>query len=325
MARIDKVFKNGISSVSGIGAKALSKIMGLSVLLYSMQMQYVNDAWGQTGLLFTFSMILMVVCSFLILVDMSYNLNRTIGLYAFSLGFNRVARYMDFIFYDRAIISIFGIVMVCLALNLMVTGIYFLRGSTRGRLTMQLSAGAMIFVSIFVITFVVTTSGAGSMSFEILFNTRPDMFILMVMYTLLICILSSEAIRMTDAESIRSANMRALGHTEATTDRSYIDRHDAEVLAASFEDRSSWKEVGIGPIESEYTFRINHGVHDNSFVRVQKWKGEDGLYFTITDRESDTTLNAYRFRAESIQYEGDFLRIYGNKGERMRITVAEVI
>lgn len=321
-----KSFNDSVRDVIRIltksGMKILSKIMGVLLILYAFQVAYAHDMGNvDYGGGVYFAVAVMFVCGLLILLDFGNNLNRTIGLYAFGLGMNRALRYLSMILSSNGMRELFALVMFIIACNLIYTSICFLRGATRGRMNMILTSLLMALVSILTLIVMVKTMGYTIGS---LYQSRPDLFILVILYFLLICMLTSDDVRKNDLNQIYVKNLESIRRTESYYPVTYVSQDVGNVLSKCMIDRSCWHNVNNGIVEEEFEFELIHAENDTSYALAQKRVDSDVIYFTIADAKDSTFLNAYRFASDDITVDdSNDLLIFGKNGEQIRIHIGE--
>ena len=321
--RLDQSIRSGINAVSTKVIPIVSKLMGMMLILYGIMYLYsksiVSDtntaAWTvYVGLTVIF------VCGTLILVDFSFNLNRTIGLYAIGIGGNRVMKFINYIFVTGdEIISLvmfsLGMVMVVTSLNLCYTGTVFIRNLTRSRVSMIITSFLMLVLNLAMLLMMKEMTEE---SIWDVIESSPDIAAMTVLYLILICMLGTYQVRMTALDEHYTSILNGIRRTSATSIGSYVYRPVAATLSKAFTDRSHWVKVDDGgPVEQEFRFVLHQLGSDRSFVRVQKWKGRDELFFTISDHQHGSLINAYRFSVKEIITEGDldtcgYIHLYGN-------------
>lgn len=295
---------------------ALMVAFGTVQLIYAYTDEYTTLTW-----LLALSYIVMLVGGAVIILDRNRNLLRAVGIYALALGFYR------FIFSFPSIepgnpYGMVSIVVCALAINLMISGRSYLKGVSRGRRLAMISTFLLLMVCV---TLFITLMHAGLGLVDCM-KLMPGAFVMSIMYAFFIGILDSEELRSSDILAIHNDTLDKIRCIQYTDPRTSIPRETALVLAKVFEDRSDWHPVDDGgPAECEYRFVIENK-DKGSEVLMQKWKGSESIYFTISDYLDGTILQAYRFEADSVCTDGDpsicsWVRIFGKKGVCMQLAV----
>lgn len=329
----DQKVRGLIRFVSSRSVPAISKFMGMILLIYAAWSLYNFSARevSDSKLTVLIGALIIVVCGTLILLDFSFNINRSIGLYAVAIGGNRFFKFSNYLVMDgdteliTAVIFIFSIVMMGVSLNLCYSGYIFLRGETRGRTSMTFSASFMVVVTFAIMIVLTQTMGV---PITTVITIHPEYVIMIAMYLILICMLGTETVRLSCRDEHYLSILNGIRKIHASSDQAYIYRGQAKVLSEAFRNRDEWMRMDDdGPVEAEYSFELYNRADDRSYVTVQKWKGEDELYFTISDHNSGSLFNAYRFACTDIVPEGpsdaiDKLTLYG-KDVQMQIIVKE--
>lgn len=307
----------------------MTKVMGVMLIYYSTLTFYsvftVNE--GHVGWNVSLSVILMMVFATLILVDINNHINRAIGFYAMAIATNRILRYCEYLNPPSGIVFVFSLVMIGMSINLAITGISFVGSTARGRGSMIATTTIMLILTAGSLMYVMKNGILDLPPFTVqdVIEKTPDTLALIVMYVLLICMLSTETIRMSSKDEKNNRVMNMIRLTDACGSTSHISRTDALVLSKAFTDRSTWiKYNDHGPVESEFKFRLIHDIDDYSYVTVQKWKDSERLFFTITDHDKGSILNAYRFYSDQMEVieDGSTLVLFNENGMIIRISIA---
>jgi hypothetical protein len=314
------------TGTSGI-VHRMGKLMGVLLIIYAVVVVYtyimmytLGYEYGdymELGPAVVLSIFLQIFFGTMILIDFSGNLGRAIGFYALSIGSSRLINYIHTLFDPHGISFIFGLVMVIMSVNMLYTGITFVRGSARSRMGMALTSLLMLSLTIGSLYYYASTYDYRP---EDLLEYFPDQCIICALYVLLFLMVGTETVR-DSMPAVRYQKMlSSIRRVGASDPDSYILRSDAKVLAAAFEDRSSWTPVTDGgPALCEYKFRLTHHMNDTSAVRIQKWKDSEKLYITVTDSDKGSILNACRSAVTSVHYDGSIdtcsnIRFFGDGG-----------
>lgn len=308
----------------------LTKVMGVMLIYYSTLTFYssyvVNE--GNVGWNIYLSVVLMMIFATLILVDLKNHINRAIGFYALAIATNRILKYIEYLDPPSGAIFVFSLVMIGIAINLCITGISFIKSTARGRGGMVAATSIMLILTVCSLLYVMKNGylDIPPLSIQDVIEYIPDTLALIVLYIMLICMLSTETIRMSSKDERNNRIMNMIRLTDACGSTAHIARSDAVVLSNAFTDRSAWKRYSDhGPVESEFKFRIIHDIDDYSYVTVQKWKTAETLYFTISDHDEGSVLNAYRFHSNQIKIidDGYTLVMFNDEGMVTRISISE--
>ena len=242
----------------------------------------------------------LVVFGVAIILFSGKDLMRSAGMYALALGIYRFMYAAPHIHRGEALSTIY-LILALIGLNLIITGISYLRGTTRGRIVMMVSTSLLIVINASTIIYGVHIG----MSLVEYIQTMPGTFVMIVMYLVLLGILNCEQLRSRDLMEIHNRTLDKIRCTWCTMPNAYIPRDVARKVASMFVDRSGWTRVSDGgPVECEYRFQIGNQ-KDVTHVLMQKWKGYESIFLTISDHLDGTLLHAYRFEATSVAVEND--------------------
>lgn len=307
---------------------ALTKVMGVMLIYYATMTFYsaYTIKEGNVGWNDSLSVIFLMIFATLILVDLKSHINRAIGLYAFAIATNRILKYGEYLNPPQGIVFVFSLVMIGMAVNLLITGMSFINSTARGRGSMIATTTIMLTLTAGSLLYTMKNGffGMPPLSIEDVIHYTPDTLALIVLYIMLLCMLSTDTIRKSSKGEKNNRVMNMIRLTDACGSTSYITRSDAVTLSNAFSDRSAWMKYNDhGPVESEFKFRIIHDIDDYSYVTVQKWKGSERLYFTISDHDKGSILNAYRFYSDQIKIldEGKTLVMFNNDGMITRMSI----
>lgn len=267
----------------------------------------------------------LVVFGIAILLFNRRDLMRSAGMYALALGAYRFLHAAPNIHRGEPTSYVF-LFLTIIALNLMISGMSYLRGVTRGRKTMMLSTSLLIAANVSIILYGVHSG----MSLVEYFRYMPGTVIMIVMYTVFLGILNCEQLRTKDLQEIHNRTLDEIRCTWCTMPDASIRRDAASVIYRMFRDRSDWTPVQDGgPVECEYRFEISNK-KGTSHALVQKWKGMDPIFLTISDHLDGTLLHAYRFEATSVIVENDdavngtWMRLDSDSGTCMNLRIADI-
>lgn len=262
-----------------------------------------------------------MACSILILIDRSHNLVRTVGLMAVGLGLERVFTAIP-TFIPHELWSLIPLTQLILGLNLMVSGRSYMKGVTRGRMLMTLSAILIASLNISTIISMVLSN----ISITTCFMEMPGTFVTIFLYVMFIAVLDSAYLRSKDIMEIHNTTLEGIRNTYVQGETSFITEDVARVLNVIFSDRSAWTLVDDGsPVESEYQFKLDNRI-GRSYMILQKWKESDVIHATVTDHSVGTIIHAQRFDLIDVYLDGDDVEDSGvitliGKGRRMDFTI----
>ncbi len=201
------------------------------------------------------------------------------------------------------------VVMAGFTINLMISGLSYLRGRPRGMIGMMFKAAFLMAMSVFTILLGLRTGEYSSLADA--FKHQPDVFIQIFMFFIFLNVMDTDEARGYNIKNRLSNSTGALRHTTTIDDRSYVDYYDAVNLCSP--DFSGWHLVDDGgPAEWEYRFAIESKA-GGSFVTVQKWKGHSDLFFTVSDHEGGSVIRATRVSAKqmAMSEDGNYFYIRG--------------
>lgn len=253
----------------------------------------------------------LAVCASMIIVDRERNLVRSTGFLTFGLGWFRTFTVMTGIQPQR-LETILYISLAIIGVNLMYTGINYIKGMARGRVYTVFGMVVMILIN--VSTFILYMQ-AGHTASEVA-GRFPALVGMTVLYFGAVIVLESEPIRSRDRVSIQNSKLHSI--VCMYTPLSGICRDTADMLETSIVDRSSWMEVdGPGPVIREMMFEIR-GECDHSYAIVQEWDGHNMLHVTVSDHVGGSLIHAHRFSYSDVRrYVDDGverLDLYGPEG-----------
>ena len=319
------VFKRKVRLLVSGSTPLLSKALALAIIAFMVFRLYVNMESHSLGWADYAGAVIMFLSAIIILVDRSFSLNRAVGFYAIAIGGNRLCLSLSYIFNPNTPVFVFGMVLAGMSVNLCYTGYCFISGSTRKRESMILTVAGMFLANIVMIAFCIQFLG---MSYQMILEDSPDTIAQLAMYLLLFMALGTEDIRNSSRDEQLNRAVAGMRHTMSYLKGTFIGPKAARIICAAFNDRSEWTDMdGHGPVESEFVCLLIHGKKDFSYMRFQKWKGEDPIYITITAQRGGSVIDAYRFKARSIVPAGGdpltcgTITIYGDGVQYMVLRV----
>lgn len=199
--------------------------------------------------------------------------------------------------------------MLVLSINLMLSGLSYLRGRPRGTIGMMSKAFFLLSVNLFMLFFELRTGVYDTVGEA--FIDDPSMFIQIAMFVIFLNMMDTDEARRYNTKTRLKTSTEALRHTKTLDEKSYVNLKDAVALVSPTFDGWDRPEDG-GPAEFEYRFPI-HSTGGISYVTVQRWKGHDKYYLTITDHERGTNIRATRMAVDGMAVSEDLttFRIIG--------------
>ncbi len=235
--------------------------------------------------------------------------NKSIGLYAVIMGITAFNSYWDslelckewdFLFIGDALFIIL-LVMMALCINLVVSGISYMRGRPRGTLGMMVKA--MLMMAIHVLTIVVKLYTKEYSGLLEAIRDDPVTIVQIFLFFVFLNVMDTDEARSYNTKNRLSNSTEALRQTKTLDGRSYIHLRDAVVLnSTTFEGWTRPRDGG--PVELEYRFAI-HNKGGASYVTVQRWRGKDTYYLTISDHDHGTNIRATRMSVERMYMTDD--------------------
>ena len=265
----------------------------------------------------------------LMIINPRRTFNTSIGIYAITMGVISFSSYWDSLSEVETasgLLSIFTdimflaeLVMVGFSVNLMISGISYLRGRPRGTIGMMNKAAFMGGINVFSLLLMVRTGEYASV-IEAL-KCEPVTTIQIVMFFVFLNMMDTDEARSYNTKNRLRNSTEALRHLKTVDDKAYVELVDAQRLAdPSF---AGWRRVTDGgPAEWEYVFAINSSGGASS-VTVQRWRGSDKFYLTISDHRYGSIIRATRLSVDHIAMTEDQqeLRIHGSDHFIIRIGV----
>ncbi len=239
--------------------------------------------------------------------------NTSIGIYAMIMGtvsfcgtWSSMSEPMlgessGFLGFFDDIIFIFQLVMLTLAGNLIYSGTSYLRGRPRG--TIGMMAKAMLMLAYNLLALLLTISAGEIKNIGDAFRMDSTGLIQIVMFIIFLNMMDTEDARRYNTKNRLSRSTEALRHTKTLDEKSYMLYEDAVILSSR--DFSGWERVTDGgPAELEYRFAIQT-TGGASYITVQRWRGHDCYYLTITDHERGTNIRATRMSVDALTLSED--------------------
>ena len=265
----------------------------------------------------------------LMVVNPRRTFNTSIGFYAITMGvisfsnfwssLSEVENYPGLLSIVSDIMFLSQRVMVVLSVNLMYSGISYLRGRPRGTVGMMLKAAFMGAVNMFVILIGIRSGEYDGIIGAV--RSEPVTFIQILMFFIFLNMMDTAEARSYNTKNRLRLSTEALRHMRTVDAKSFVELADAEVLTDP--GYGGWTRVQDGgPAEWEFNFAIN-SVGGASSVTVQRWRGDDKYYLTISDHRYGSNIRATRLAVNSIVLSEDKtqIRILGSDHFTIRIRV----
>ena len=298
-------------------------LVGVCFIIMGLEMVLMTYQWGYSvrdyELLDWISLLDTIIGGTILILNPRRTFNSSIGIYAITMGLlsfcNNWATIGEGVFDDEdslmALFSFIGDIefiinlgMVILSLNLMVSGVSYLRGRPRGTIGMMNKAAFMLFISLFYIL-VEMAPGMGDYDNLIdLMVEEPSLVLQAIMFFIFLIIMDSDEARNYNTKNRLGHSTDAIRYSNTMDKRSYIELDDARALIDP--KMGAWTELRDGgPVDREYHFPIQTA-DGASYVTVQRWRGSEKYYLTITDHERGTNIRATRMTAESFVLSEDY-------------------
>lgn len=244
--------------------------------------------------------------------------NMSIGFYAITMGIISFCSNWDSLgdgagesesFFGTLITDVeFIVVLVMLgfSLNLIISGTSYLRGRPRGTVGMMFKAAMMMAMNIF--TLVVSIRMGEYKSLWDAIRMEPVAAIQIIMFFIFLNVMDTDEARSYNTKNRLSASTEALRHNKTLDEKSFVLLQDVHALIDP--EFKAWESPDDGgPVDYEYRFAIN-STGGSSYVTVQRWKGKEPYYFTITDHERGSNIRATRFSASDMRLSDDERTFY---------------
>ena len=317
---VSNVTVSFVKRASEIVNSFIDVLVGISFLVMGIMFIWRTYDYGSSiteyDLLDWVTLLDMLIGGTILILNPRRTFNSSIGIYAITMGLMSFCSnwadigsrmiddgdsFLSFFSFIDDVIFIVNLVMVILSINLMISGIYYLRGRARGTMGMMNRAAFMLFISLFYIFYDIGTGEYKSL--WALATNEPEMIIQAFMFFVLLLIMDSDEARSYNTKNRLSRSTDAIRYSNTMDKRSFIELEDARALADP--TMSSWTEPNDGgPVEKEFRFPIQTQ-GGASHVTVQKWAGSDKFYLTISDHEKGTNIRATRLAAESFVLSED--------------------
>ena len=294
---------------------AIALVMGALMAARGSWQIYVDLTAGSSTISLLSHVLMAVAGVFIILIGKK-DMVRTIGLYAFTLGLTRALMRYEFIMDDPSNIlsMIYNGFMMLMALNLVYTGLSFARGLVVRRMSMLITTFFFVGLDIFLMLVPLSDLGVSTLD-----NTTR--VIEVVMYIVLIIMLDSEAIRYGTSDGKHVRHLDRIRASYRAEPWAFITPESADNLVRG--EGPMWREVGDGIVDREMVLRVS-GRHIETTVLVQKWSGEDSLWFSVTPN-TKTIVFSNKIKVDEIVRTEDHIHFYGRDGTDFVYAVKEAL
>ncbi len=311
-----------VNKAANILYSFIDVFVGISFVVMAFLTIFSNDDHGisyvDMGLTGWLSLISMLFGGSLLVLNPRRTFNTSIGLYAMVMGITTFCSNWEslteaedwgiFTFISDAIFIV-QIVMLALSLNLIFSGYSYMRGRPRGTLGMMTKALLMLSFNVLLIVFNVYL-GTYKGVLDAL-QQDPVTTVQIFLFFVFLNVMDTDEARSFNTKNRLSNSTEALRQTKTLDGKSYIYLKDALALdSATYEGWNRPRDGG--PVEFEYRFAI-HNQGGASYVTVQRWRGKDTYYLTISDHERGTNIRATRMSVDRMYMTEDQLnfRIVG--------------
>ena len=248
-----------------------------------------------------------IIMAEFILFDPKRNVLRSVGFYAISIALARIIGSIITLSEPSLFALIIGGTFLINGVNLLYTGTEYLKGTSRGRAGMMASAAILAIVQVFTILLYYQTDALDS-SYDDAYDLLPSV-ITLIQYVVLLLILDTGELRYGSVKEQANTKIESIRKTDALTAECVLKRNDAEMLKGMFADRSSWTAVDDGgPVESEIRIRLIEA-RVSSCMILQKWRGHDTVYATVTSNVNGSVILANRFCITGVYADQDLAHV----------------
>lgn len=297
---MDRRITEGVRHSVDIALVKVNIILAVMMIIFSVSEIYIYMVSDTLKITFLIGNVALIICSLLIILDRDRNLLRTTGLMAVGIGMYRIFSHISSV-HPHDLNSLPPLIIVILGINLVYSGTRYIKGVSRGRVTMIASMIGMIAMMSFVFIILMMIG----MPFIDCIKQMPNIFAMIVLYVMFIGVLDSEPLRSHDIMEIQNRALDGMRRTITQYPGTGVYEDEAEILIRTFTDRSSWTIVDDdGPVECEHIFKVGDG-KEWAYVTMQKWKGSDKIHMTVSDHDRGTLIQAFRFDADSLFIDGE--------------------
>ncbi len=300
-----------VRKVSLKSTKILVVTMAVLLMVYSVfniWLQLAYDAYsGDLTILVPFGATFVI--ALLSLFTKKVDIFRLIGLYALILGFQRLYLRVVMMDWDENVLdTIFSLIFIGLALNLMLTGISFTIGKVIRRSSMMITSLAMIVFELF----------TSELAINLEDDPDADIVFLLIFYKVCLIGMYLCIIGMMDSEIVRNSTKDA---KYAVIMDKFRNEHQydrgagiSSDVANALTDYSSplWEPGPGGPVVAQLSFVIK-GYSTEPHVIVQRWKDDDRLFFTMYDKPGSILLGN-RCAVDKVIVNEDTIHMVGKDG-----------
>ena len=248
-----------------------------------------------------------IIMAEFILFDPKRNVLRSVGFYAMSIALSRTISAIIILVKPSLFSLIVGGIFLVNGINLLISGVQYLKGTSRGRAGMMASSAILAVVQIFTILLFYQTDVLDS-SYNNEYDLLPSI-ITLAQFVVLLLILDTGELRYGSVKEQANTNIESVRKTDALAAECVLKRDDADLMKKMFTNRSSWMSVDDGgPVESE----IRIGLIDariSSCMILQKWKDDDRIFATVTNNVKGSVILANRFCITDVYSDRDLTQI----------------
>ncbi|MGN1044983.1 MAG: hypothetical protein ACI4Q9_03395 [Candidatus Methanomethylophilaceae archaeon] len=312
----------------------MPKIMGLVMLAYVVLsiiwgMKYdgydVADMLDINGIYITstISNAFLFIGGVAILLWRHITLTNTAAIYLVCVGSGRLVTSISYMFSEVSTVFFFGMILMCLAANMIVSGVFYLRGISRNRTNTMLTVTALVVLYAAMILIVIRATG------EVYATLRDNLNIVLqiLMYLMLLALLDTESVRRNSPMEHVDACVGSAAACICASKDTMISEDEARRICKGFTDPGTWDRVNDGgPATYQYSFELS-GRDQNMKVLVQRWEGSSKLYFTLA-KDFDTSLvHANRLAASYYVLENNTVEdsssimLFDDDGRFMRFSI----
>lgn len=273
--------------------------------------------------MYIFSKVLLILFGLFMILDPKKNNMRAIGLYALAIGSGRLLRGLSDATAESDAVFATGMIMIALGGSLMICGYNYFKGISKNAYMMTMIAYVILMAYVLIIIYGIYV-GADIWTY-ILDNS--DMVSFIIMYAVYILVLTSPEVtcNMPMERILRSIDdIRSVSGISGDLG---ITSSDLSEITNGLNGTPSWSAVADGPVEYETSIKLSGT--DNTFMVLQKWKGEKPIYITMSADPDGTLIQASRFTVTDIVPENgtmeecDHIRLYGPDGMVARLKIKD--
>lgn len=255
----------------------------------------------------------------LIILDSRRNFVRSVGLYALSMGLSRILMVVPLLLSQEDVSNGVGWLIAILGINLVYSGYSMLSGSVRGKWGILIASGAYVFIYLLLIGMFMLIYRDEDF-FTLMENILP-LILSFMMYFVLLWLLDTDEIRYGDKISRHITILRSIDNTHRAACLLTFVPEDAKKIQSG----EGWEtfDHDNGPVEKELRVE-SESPTGITYVTIQKWYGDEHLYFTLSAYKDGTLTLAERFTVNSVRIDEKDHSIMYLMGGPGKIIVADV-